>query len=902
MSDRFAELAARARAGDPAFGRVSREECVEAARGFVAQQWEAVRRKHAAGESGSNVLRRLTEAADTVVRGVVEFGMHHTGDREKLLSSIAMCALGGYGRCEMSPRSDLDVCLLYDRRISREIRALNGYLLPFLWDMGFKTGYTVQSVSEAVKLARSDPEAYTTYAQARLLLGSSKLFARLRMQLQGLKARDLEPILRHIRKREIPEELPPEHRDLYNIEPDIKENIGGLRDFHAAQWMIMITHGPLSLDDLQRLGHLSADEYLGLVEALDFVWRVRNEMHFYTGKPENHLDFAMQGHVAAALGYGGEMHEAIDRLMQDYYTAAQRIRHFLMLAARLCDQRISARFSENPGLGPSRSRFTVYQGQLCAGMLDRKWFAENPARLMQVFWESARRVAPLSYAMQSWVRDNLPLAGNAFRASDVVRRYFVAICNRPIHAGRVLRQAATVGLLQAYLPEFSAIRGIVRYEDFHSYPVDEHTLRAVEALAEIPRLNGSVGGVLRKTLEHVRDPHILVMAILFHDMGKASGETHVAESARTARAICERIGMPEDETERIVFLVEHHLLMSNIGFYRDTDNVETLNQFAELMKTDERLRELLLLTYADLAAVGPNVWNDWKGALLIKLFLKTERILLGRSHVAEEEYWTLPKADEVRARLTDPLRGETDAYLRALGERYFIAFSPDAIARHMECLAEARATGLALRCDTHEDTGMSEVVVCTRDRLGLFSEIAGGFASQLVNVEGAALFTLDDGWVVDCFTVKDAANDRPMTPAQFQGVARVLREVILEGRDIRGYVEHSRRRLFALLQPRVPIRTRIEFDNTASATDTVIDIETGDRTGLLYDIARALSGMGVDILSARIMTDARRVRDAFYVRLNNKKIEDYATQNAIRNGLQEAVLPAMTADAKGVST
>lgn len=901
MNSRFSELAARARAGDPAFGAVSREECLAAARALVEQHWQAVRQRHAAGESGSNVLRRLTDAADTVVRGVMEFGMYHTGGRDKLVNSVAMCALGGYGRCEMSPRSDLDVCLLYDRRLSREIKALNGYLLPFLWDMGFKTGYALQSVAEAIKLARNDPEVYTTYAQARLLLGADKLFARLRMQLRGLKARDLEPILRHIRRREVPEELPQQYRDLYNIEPDVKENVGGLRDFHAAQWMIMITHGPLSLDDLQRLGHLSADEYLGLVEALDFVWRARNEMHFHTGKAENRLDFGMQEHVARTLGYGGETHEAIDRLMQDYYSAAQRIRHFLMLAARLCDQQIAERRSENPGISPGRSRFTVYQGQLCAGMLDRKWFAENPARLMQVFWESARRVAPLSYAMQAWVKDNLPLAGDAFRASDVVRRYFVAICNRPVQAGMVLRQAASAGLLHAYLPEFNAIRGIVRYEDFHSYPVDEHTLRAVEALAEIPKMSGSVGGVLRKTLEHVRDPHILIMAILFHDMGKASGETHVEEGVRTARVICERIGMPQEETERIVFLVQHHMIMTNIGFYRDTDNVETLNQFAELMKTDERLRELLLLTYADLVAVGPNVWNDWKGALLLKLFLKTERILLGRSHVADEEYWTLPKADEVRARLAEPLRSQTESFLRALGERYFIAFSPDCIARHMECLEEARASGLALRCDTHEDTGMSEVVVCTRDRHGLFSEIAGSFASQLVNVEGAALFTLDDGWVVDCFTVKDAANDRPMTPAQFQGVGRVLREVTLEGRSIQTYVEQSRRRLFALLQPRAPIRTRVGFDNTASATDTVIDIETGDRTGLLYDIARALSGMGVDILSARIMTDARRVRDAFYVRLNNAKIEDYATQTSIRNGLQEAILPAITADTKGVS-
>ncbi len=896
--EHFLTLMHQAQAGEPGFARVSRETCVEAARAYVHEQWQDIRESHAAGESGSNVLRRLTQAADTVLRGVLEFGLYHSGRREQLLSQTAICALGGYGRRELSPRSDLDVCLLYDRRMNRHIESLNQYLVPFLWDMGFQAGYAIHRVSEAVSLSRQDPEVYTAYAQARLIHGDPRTFARLKLLLSELKDRDRQRILAHVRRREQPEELPEHHQDIYNLEPDLKENVGGLRDFHAAQWMIMITHGFLSLDDLQRLGHLAYDEYLGLVEALDFLWRIRNELHFHTGKPENQLTFGMQQHLARVFGYGGDAQESMNHFMQEYYSAAQRIRQFLHLAARLCDQQAAGIVEEGPG--PSRSRLTVYRGQLSAGTLERNWFAENPARLMQVLWECTRRRVSLSYDMHSWITDNLSLVNDAFRASDVVRRYFVAICSRMLQAGEVLRQASSTGLLGAYLPEFEAVRGIIRYEDFHSYPVDEHILRALEALAGIPKMEGFVGGVLRKALEHIRDPHILVMAILFHDLGKASGEIHVEAGVSAVRAICARIGMPKDETERIAFLVQHHLLMTNIAFYRDTDNAETVSKFAHQMNSDERLRELLLLTYADLASVGPNVWNDWKGALLLKLFLKAERILLGRSQVLEEEFWTLPKAQAVHGYVSNRLSAKVEEYLKAMGERYFIAFSPEYIARHMECLEEARQTGLALRCWTHEDTAMSEVVICTRDRHGLFSEIAGSFASQLVNVEGAALFTLPEGWVVDCFTVKDAANDRPMTHAQFQGVKQVLTDVLVGGKEIQACVEQSRRRLFALLQPRVPMRTRVSFDNSASATETVIDIETGDRTGLLYDIARALSLMGADILSARIMTDARRVRDAFYIQMNNGRIEDSAVLSVLRTGVEQAIHGAPAVENKGV--
>lgn len=897
MSIAFSELAAMAASKAPEFGEAPRQACVEAARNRVRDLWEMNRQRHREGESGNNVVRLLTEAADEVVRGVAHFGLYQMRQPGDTLSRMAICALGGYGRRELNPYSDLDIGVLYEGRLNADIKNFNSYFMTFLWDMGFQAGYTFHNVLEAVQLCQRDPEVFTSYAQARLLLGSEDAFSRFRVQFDKLRKRDMEHVLQLIRQREQVFDMPADHQDLYAPEPDVKQNAGGLRDYHAALWLASLKHGTLEIDDLQRLELLTGDECLEVVEALDVLHRIRNELHFETGKCSDQLTFDLQRHAATVFGYGEGSQRDIDRFMQDYYTAAQRMRGFLQRVVHLCDSQMEMEFFEGPG--PRRSKFTVYRGQLCSGTLDRNWFAESPVRLMQVILECARRRVPLSPTMRDWLAGNLHLVSYAFRSSEVVRRYFVAVCSRPLQAGLALRQAAQTGLLGTYIPEFEAIRGIVRYEDFHSYPVDEHTLRAIEALAEIPRMPGSVANVLQRNLEYLRQPHILVMAILLHDLGKAAGETHAQEGVRIARTVCARIGLPEEEAERIEFLVANHMAMAHIAFYRDTNDVDIVNEFAMTMKTDQRLRELLLLTYADLAAVGPNVWNEWKGALLLKLFLKAERILLGRSEVAEEEaYWTLPKASEVRRCAPAHLRPQVDSHLRGLGERYFIAFPPEEIAAHMECLEEARKNGLALRCITLDAARMSEVVVCTRDRAGLFAEIAGSFAAQLVDVQGAALFTGPDGWVVDCFTVRDARNARPLTTAQLEAFEKTLGAVLNERQDVQPLVDQSRKRLFALLRPRAPVRTRVAFDDHASASDTVVDIETGDRTGLLYDMARALTGLGIDIQSARIMTDARRVRDSFYVRKDNRKLEE-DFQAAAHRELMEAIDSMLAAESKG---
>jgi [protein-PII] uridylyltransferase len=896
VTSHFQALVESAHDGVEAFLQTDRQVLVNASRAHLDAHWQSVRQRHLAGESGHNVLRALTQGADEVIRGIVEFGLAPIAARRQVMARTSVCALGGYGRAEMSPCSDLDLCLLYEGQFDADVEALNSFLVPFLWDIGLKVGYALHSVVEAYDLARTDSEVYTTYAQARLLMGSTSTFSRLKLQLVGLRSQPIAAdVLTMCRRRERLQDLHESYRDLYAPEPNLKESVGGLRDYHSALWMINLQHGQLSIDDLARLGYLSAEEHVELAEGLDFLWRIRNEIHFHTGKSDNQLTFAIQRHLASALGYGSGTETAIARLMRDYYIAARRVRGALRLAERICNHEDSF-FNENaPEEVPVG--IEVRDARLYAGANDPNWFAESPPRLMEVFWASVRRGIPLSPVTEQAVRDHLYLVNDVFRGSDVVLLYFLAICKRPLQAGTALRQMASTGLLGAYLPEFAAVGGIVRYEDFHSYPVDEHTLRALEAIQRVYELEGNVARMLQKSLEHIRDPHVLTIAILFHDLGKADGEEHVEAGVRLAREMGARMGLPEDDIERIAFLVQHHMLMTHTSMYRDIDDPELVANFAETMKSVDRLRDLLLLSFADLSAVGPNVWTEWKGALLLKLFLRAERILLGRPPAGDFAFWEQPKATAIAEHLPEAERAGLTDYLKALGDRYFFAFSAEAIAAHMGCVAEARERGAAMVCRTHGDTGTSEVAIATRDRHGLFASIAGSFASQLVDVRGASLFGLEDGWVLDCFIVADAGTGRPLTDAQVEGLRHVLDRVLIAGEDVQSFVDQSRKRLFALLQPRTPVPTMIEFDNNASRSDTVIDIEAGDRTGLLYDMVRALADVGVDFTSAKIVTDARRARDSFYVRLNDKKIEDASDQQAIRDGLLAAISPWATADA-----
>ncbi|MFO7975311.1 MAG: [protein-PII] uridylyltransferase [Candidatus Hydrogenedentota bacterium] len=874
-----------------------REVCLQAVRQFARETREAIQQRHTEGFSGTDVVAALSQMSDKVLHAVFNFALADMPGRHTLRTRVSLCALGGYGRAQLSPHSDLDISLVYEGTLTDQIRSLDSYLVPFLWDAGFRVGFAVRSTDESLELAREDIAVLTSILEGRHVVGDNTVFARLKLLLrEQVRGPALETFIEQ-KLFERTTGLAPQYQDLYAAEPNIKENAGGLRDYHTALWLFMMVYGVNALEEAVSQGLLTADEHLEFMDGLDFLLRVRNEMHFSAGKLQDDLSFANQRRICEAFGYSQQSMVNLSGFMSDYYASAAKVRRLLNVAARICHQQSVTSFqTREEGLKPE---IEVREGLLYVSGGDPYWYAHNPPRLMETFWHCARHTATLSRSTERLIQANLHLVNTAFCSSDLVRRFFVAICNRPLQAGHALRQAARCGFLARYLPEFGEIENTIRYEDFHSYPVGEHTLRAIEALGKIDELEDSIRGCLREALEHLTDPYVLVMAILFHDLGKATGDVHIDASVRLTRRICNRIGMPEDDEERIAFLVQHHVLMTNLSQYRDIDDEQIVQSFTDTIKNEQRLRALFLLSYADLRAVGPGVWNEWKGALLMQLYLRTVHRLLGPAEAVGHEFWTSPKAKRVLELVESERQQEALEHIRCLGQRYLAAFRPREIAAHLDYLQEARATGLSMATTTNEPAAMTGIVICTQDRPGLFSQIAGSFASQLVDIQTAALFTRPDGYVVDSFMVVDMRRQAPLTPDQIDSIKDVLRRVLLEFEDVQDYVDNSRRRLFALLQPRVPVTTRIDFDNLSSRTHTVIDIETGDRTGLLYDITRAMAKLNLNISTARIVTDARRVRDSFYVTRENKRIEDPRQQEEIRNVIHHAIHPRSSRQAKG---
>ncbi len=430
----FTELVERARHSPEEFRRISRDECIEAVRSFAVQYRNDIRERHNQGESGETIVRMLTNAADTILRGVFQFGLASSEHPEALMRRIALCAHGGYGRSQLSPHSDLDVCLLYEPPLDYAIEKFNDFLVPFLWDTGFDICYSVRTVKESLALAQKDIRVLTSFIEGRLLAGAMTPFAQLRLHIRSLRPAGLAESFAALRMRERMDSLREEHRDLYAPEPNIKESAGGLRDYHTALWLFSMSYGAKSLDEIMAQGLISEEEHLEVAQARDFIWRTRNELHFHSGKEDDRLTFANQQHLAHAFGYGEEGSQPVARFMQDYYNASRQLRRFLTIAARTCHGLAAGDLDESNH--PFLPSSTIVDDELHVGIGDEHWFAENPARLMGVVWECASRGAFLSRAAERLIADNLHLVNSTSRFSqatwcDGILRQFAIIPRKP---------------------------------------------------------------------------------------------------------------------------------------------------------------------------------------------------------------------------------------------------------------------------------------------------------------------------------------------------------------------------------------------------------------------------------------------------------------------------------------
>ncbi len=861
---------------------------LDKAKDFFGKKKEEIQQMHFNGAGGTAVVTRYTALVDALVRAVYSVAT----ERRDTLTPHALVALGGYGRKELCFCSDLDVMLLYEKRLTKELEALNEYVLYFLWDTGFEVGHSVRSIGEALKLALSDDTILTSMLESRMIDGNESTFERFnRRMLAQTRSGGLKSIIRRWERARV-RSYREAGDEVYHAEPNVKQTAGGLRDYHTGLWIVLARFGLKSLREFFEAGLLADDQYLKLEQALDFMWRIRNQMYLDNGPPQDVLTLNRQERFAQAFGYHASRGAlSVERFMQDYYVHASELHRFFREMLRVGGLSERRRRDENGSRGGKIERgLRIANRKVYLPSRDANWFRQNPTRLLEVIWYSQRQGFTLSGSALFKMKANVALINEQFRESRIAREYFMAILSDSQRVGASVRLMNDVGILDRYLPEFSAVKNAVRYYPFHQHPVNEHTLRALESLGAIQQLSEPGTNALKRIVSEMRAPEMVSLAILLHDLGKVEEGSHIEAGIHIARAVGKRLALDEEQMQTLEFLIRNHLKMVQLSQYRDLEDKEVIKGFATEIGSVEKLDMLYLLTFADLYAVRQSAWSDWISALLYQLYSATWRALVlppssWQKHV---KYWASPKARAVSEYVRDT--SQVKSHLRRMSSRYLASFSPKEIGQHISMVSSLRRHKSALRCVPVPDYSLSQVTVCAHDRPGLLADIVGTFASQRVSVLSADVFTRSDGVAIDSFHVIDGESDRPLATAKWAIVKDNLQKVLRGERNVADLIRCAERNPRAVQSTMSSLRRGVYIDNNVSDTHTVIDVEAPDRIGLLYDITSAFFDLGLDLSVARVATDVRQARDAFYVTDRaGKKITDSSRIQEIRTRMEEVL-------------
>jgi len=885
------ELYRRARRAEASAARAPerRRLRLEFFRQALAEGYDSLKVRHAEGASGQESVRTHARLMDDVILSLTRLiAADAVADGLAATPQVVM-ALGGYGRGELHPLSDVDLMVIYDGKMSPYVQRMMQELLYSLWDLGLHVGHSLRSLDDCVAMARTDFPSRTSMQEARFLAGDRRLFARFQRVLrQEVFRRDFGQFLettlveRDARYRK-------HGASPYIGEPNVKESAGGLRDMHTAMWLGEAKFGTRTLRELADKGLITPREQAAADAALTFLWRVRNELHFFSGHKNDVLTRDLQPRIAKNLGYENDATSlGVERFMRDYYLHARVIHRVSKRLIARCQETLSRR-----GSAERRRRqqaladgLVFFDGRLHLADRDPSQLRVDPARLMKVFGHLHRLGCELSLDLERAVEDSLHLVDDAFRRSDAVGELFLDICRSWGRVCQTFSEMHELGLLGRYLPEFGALTCLVQYDVYHKFSADQHSLLAVEHLEALAPGQSAESEGAAPVLSEVEKPELLMLGMLLHDIGKARGHGHVAKGIPLVRGLTARMGLPSADAAAVEFLVAHHLTMSHVAQRRDIDDPKTVTDFAAVVGDPQRLRMLYLLTYADMRAVGPGVLTPWRARILHELYTRTLDLLTG-GRVAK------PSRTQLAERLHAAAKGEVDlqavkAHLAMMADRYLESTGVQRMAEHLRMLGELGEAPVVTALFQHPDLGSSDLVVVTRDLPGLFSLIAGTLAASGVNIISAQIHTRADGIAIDTFQVNDPAGDVVGSAAHWARPLDALRAVITGEQSVEALLARRRALGREATGPGGP--PKIALDNQLSDSATVIEVKCPDRLGLLYLITRALAGLGLDIVSARIATEIDQAFDTFYVQdREGRKLEDTDTLERARVGLEQAL-------------
>ncbi|HWA89036.1 MAG TPA: [protein-PII] uridylyltransferase [Rhizomicrobium sp.] len=819
---------------------------------------------------GLDAARHLSEIQDRLIQVLYDFASKHFyyAQNPTAAEHLAVVATGGYGRGELAPSSDIDLLFVHPLKRNAWCESIVEFILHMLWDIGLKVGHAVRSQGECSRLAKADITIRTALLEARYVAGDRALFDELRKRfwseaettgIDFVAAKLAERDQRHTRQG----------ASRYLVEPNVKEGKGGLRDLQTLYWIGKYLYRTEDASDLVGAGVFTQSEFETFQRAEAFLWDVRVRLHYLTGRAEERLSFDAQTALAPQMGFTGETpRRAVEAFMKAYFLVAKDVGDLTRIFCAALEEQnrkpkpVLSRLL--PGFLKPRSGdedFYVENGRLNArdGAFER-----DPTGLIRIFHIADEKNVDVHPSALRTITRSLDLIDDTLRADADANRLFLEVLSSRRDPERALRRMNEAGVFGRFVPEFGRVVGLMQFNMYHHYTVDEHLIRAVGNVAAIERGELKAEHPLSTDIvKRIKSRAVLYCAILLHDIAKGMGGDHSDEGAHVADRLCPRLGLSPEDTAAVAWLVKNHLVMSDTAQKRDIADPKTVRDFVAAVQSPEMLRLLLVLTVADIRAVGPGVWNGWKGQLLRELYYEAEAVMTGGDAAPARAARIEDAKAALSARIADLSEAERTRALSRHYDSYWLAFDTSAHERHARLMARADAAGdlAALAAESNAFRAVTEIVIYTPDHPGLFSRLAGAISASGGSIVDAKVFTTTDGFALDVFSVQDAEG------GPFGDAHRVARLRQTVARTLTGARASSfPRRPGATRAKAFAVRPRVRFDNDASTTATVLELEALDRPGLLYDVTRALFESGLSISSAIVSTYGERAMDVFYVR------------------------------------
>ncbi len=841
----------------PGFPREGGREQVTLFAGEVKKVYnsclEDLKKRHRAGASGLEIARDCSDSAETIIIHLFSSLKNYMGKEAGRMP--ALVALGGFGRRELSPRSDVDIMFLWGKGEGRSTPGFAGYLVRLMWDSGLKLGHSVRTMMELKKALRTDPDLKTALLDGRWICGDKKL----RKKLSGIKdnIRNRERgVLLKAKLSETRERWKRFGGSYHLIEPNVKESPGGLRDFQTIRWLGEVLPWKGKLEGLYRLALVDREEIRDIREAFDFLVRTRNEIHLQSHSDNNVLTVESQEKIAEGLGYREKDHLLmVEHFMRDYYSFTRSVYSVIERILEETHGRGNLRVVD----GALYKRVgTKGLGRLNLRLMGDK-MEEDP---LFMFKEQLRTGRHFSPHMERRVRKAFREEYSGTEYPEKMRESFIELLDMEGHKEPVIRNMHELGVLELVFPVFKDLTCLKKQGLYHQYTADEHSLQAI---AHLESLDEERGGLLHYLYREVGESLELILAVILHDIGKVGARNHARGGARMAAKILKSFPVSTGRRSRVVFLIRNHLLLSHFAQRRDMEDRDTCLQFIKRVKNSHNLKLLYLLTYADLKATGKGVWTSWKENLFENLYYRTNRLL---AEEAELKAGYGKVFEDKRAELLESCsnrqgREIMEAHLEGLPSRYQMVVSPSQVQAHLEMLERLKDSTVVTEVRKLEHS--IEITICTRDTPFRLSQLCGAITINDLNILGAYAFTRKDGKVIDIFNVIGVNGNLSFPAGKWEKLKQDL-EAVMESRiDLEeAYLAHAKkwkRRVNSGMR----VSYGVEFENNLSGKSTVIDITASDRPGLLYRLTKTLSEEGLDIQSAQITTQGRKIADSFYV-------------------------------------